>query len=116
MRKLALVLAAALAAGCEAKKEDPKPAPPPKAAEGSQVMPKPVKEEPKEPAKPPAETPKPVRKVVDASKKGFLTTFRCQCTGKEWTQPAEEEKLCIDYCEGKMPECGELVKTEPAAK
>jgi hypothetical protein len=56
------------------------------------------------------------RKVVDSSKAGQIATYRCECTKKEWQQPAEEEKLCLEYCKGKMPECGELVKVEPAPK
>lgn len=115
MRKLALLLAAAAFAGCEEKKETPKE-PPKTANEGSGSMPKPVKEGPAKTDKPAPEAPKVARKVTDPSKKGQLATYKCQCTQKEWTQPAEEEKLCIDYCDGKMPECGELVKVEPAAK
>ena len=105
MKKLALVLAAAAFAGCEEKKEAEKPAAPAKADEGSGSAPKTD-----------AAKPKPTRKVVDPSKKGQVATYKCGCTGNTWTQPAEEEKLCIDFCEGKMPECGTLVKVEPAPK
>ena len=57
-----------------------------------------------------------MRRVVDPSKKGQVATYKCNCTQKEWTQPAEEERLCLEYCKGEMPECGTLVKIEPAPK
>jgi hypothetical protein len=110
MKKLALVLAAAAFAGCEAKKESEKPAAKAEEGSGSGSSPK------METAKPKTETAKPTRKVVDPSKKGQIATYKCGCTGNTWTQPAEEEKLCINDCEGKMPECGTLVKVEPAGK
>ncbi|MEK7466387.1 MAG: hypothetical protein AAB074_03140 [Planctomycetota bacterium] len=110
MKKLALVLAVALFAGCEEKKPEGTPS---KAGEGSGSMPKPQKDGERKPEK---EKPKVTRKVVDPSKAGQIATYKCECTKKEWTQPAEEEKLCIEYCEGGMPECGTLVKIEPAAK
>lgn len=114
MRKLALLLAAAAFTGCEETKAAPKETPK-TANEGSGSMPRPVKDEPKQPDKP-AEKPKVTRKVTDPSKKGIIATYKCGCTGNLWTQPAEEEKLCIDDCAGSMPTCGELVKEEPAAK
>lgn len=116
MKKLALVLAAAAFVGCEEKKAAPgDPAKPAtsKVDEGSGALPKPIKDQP---VKPPTDKPKIARKVVDPSKKGQIATYRCGCTGKEWAQPAEEEKLCVEYCEGRMPECGELVKVEPEGK
>lgn len=116
MKKLALVLAVAAFVGCEEKKAAPDDAAKSsgsKVDEGTGSLPKSIKEQP---AKPPTDKPKVARKVTDPSKKGQISIYRCGCTGKEWTQPAEEEKLCIDFCEGKMPECGELVRTEPEKK
>ena len=49
-------------------------------------------------------------------KKGLLAVYKCQGTGKEWPQPAEQANLCIDYCEGKRPEGGGRVKEEAAPK
>ena len=114
-----VLLAGLLMAGCEKKEEAPAPAPPKK--EPVKVStPKPILEPKKEPEPkppdPPKETPTIVRKVLFPEKKGLLATYKCQCTGNLWTQPAEEERLCIDYCKGEMPTCGELVKEEPAPK
>lgn len=118
MKRIALVLAVAAFAGCEEKKPAETTGTTAKTDEGSGSMPKPQKDAEKKPEtdKPKTEKPKVTRKVVDPSKKGQLATYQCECTKKEWTQPAEEEKLCIDYCEGAMPECGKLVKIEPAPK
>ncbi|MBI2923616.1 MAG: hypothetical protein HYY18_21380 [Planctomycetes bacterium] len=114
-RVLGLMLAGAVIAGCE-KPPDPAPVPPVNAQEPPK-MPKPVKEpETNKDPQPPADKPKVERRTLYPDKKGLLAVYKCQCTGKDWTQPAEQEKLCIDYCEGKMPECGELVKEEPAPK
>jgi hypothetical protein len=113
MKRIALVLAVAAFAGCEDKKPAETPGTSSKGDEGSGSMPKPQKDDGKKPDK---EKPKVTRKVVDPSKSGQIATYQCECTKKEWTQPAEEEKLCIEYCEGAMPECGKLVKIEPAPK
>jgi len=110
MKRIALMLAVAVFAGCEEKKSSETSS---KTDEGSGTMPKPQKDGEKKPEK---EKPKVTRKVVDPSKAGQIATYKCECTEKEWTQPAEEEKLCIEYCEGAMPKCGKLVKIEPAAK
>jgi hypothetical protein len=111
MKKLALVLAAAAAiVGCEQKpKEGPKPAAAaPEAKKTDEGSGSPQAANP--------DKPKIVRRVVDPSKKGQIAVYVCGCTGKEWKQPAEEEKLCIDECKGEMPDCGELVRTEPEGK
>jgi hypothetical protein len=110
MKRLALA-AAVLIAGCGQEAEPPKDP----GKSGTVKTPQPNKDPGKTTDKP-ADKPKIVRKVVDPAKKGLLATYRCQCTDKTWTQPAEEEKLCIEYCEGKMPECGEFIKEEPAPK
>ena len=54
------------------------------------------------------------RMIVAPEKKGKIAVYRCPCTGKEWRQPAEEEKLCLEFCQGLMPECGEFVREEDA--
>lgn len=109
---LTAVLFVALA-GCE-RKVDPVATPEPGKPSGTQATPKPNRDGGggKE-----AETPKKTRKVTHPEKKGMLATYECECNpGKTWTQPAEEEKLCLDYCSGEMPECGKLLREEAAPK
>ncbi|NUN50705.1 MAG: hypothetical protein HUU15_18005 [Candidatus Brocadiae bacterium] len=117
-------LAVLLVAGCG--REDPKPAAPgttdtgKSQGSGSGGSPAgPTTDRGREPKKDPPVDPAPakiVRKVTHPEKKGMLAIYRCQCQDKEWTQPAEEEKLCIEYCNGEMPTCGELVREEAAPK
>jgi hypothetical protein len=45
----------------------------------------------------------------------MTNTYKCDRTGKTWTQPATEKKAC-PTCGAAAPECGALVKSEPAGK
>jgi RND family efflux transporter MFP subunit len=40
-----------------------------------------------------------------------VVTYRCDCTGKIWSQEAREAKSC-PYCGEAMPDCGSLVERE----
>ena len=40
-----------------------------------------------------------------------VVTYRCDCTGKIWSQHADEVKSC-PYCGEAMPDCGSLIKQE----
>jgi multidrug efflux pump subunit AcrA (membrane-fusion protein) len=51
------------------------------------------------------------KKKVKSNKVVDINTYKCGCSGKTWTQGAEEEKSC-PYCGEAMPECGELIKQE----
>ena len=45
----------------------------------------------------------------------MMNTYKCDKTGKTWTQPATEKKACPN-CGAAAPDCGTLIKSEPAAK
>jgi RND family efflux transporter MFP subunit len=40
-----------------------------------------------------------------------VVTYRCDCTGKTWSQAAHEAKSC-PYCGEAMPDCGSLIERE----
>lgn len=40
-----------------------------------------------------------------------INTYKCGCSGKTWTQRADEKKSC-PYCGEAMPDCGELIFQE----
>lgn len=43
-----------------------------------------------------------------------ITTYKCDCSGKTWTQERGKKKSC-PYCGPAMPDCGTLVKIEEKA-
>jgi hypothetical protein len=111
---LALALAALVISGCN-KSDDASASGPKKDGSGTETTSSPSRPDgKKDDAK--KEPAKVTRKVLYPEKKGMIATYLCECRKKEWTQPAEEEKLCIEFCGGKMPECGSLVKEEAAPK
>ena len=49
----------------------------------------------------------------DASKSGVMVNvYKCEKSGKSWTQPTAEKKAC-PFCGEAAPDCGTLVKSEP---
>jgi hypothetical protein len=49
---------------------------------------------------------------TDAAKAPMVNVYKCDKTGKTWTQPASQKKAC-PFCGEAAPECGTLVKSEP---
>ena len=49
---------------------------------------------------------------ADAGKAPMVNIYKCDKTGKTWSQPAAEKKACPS-CGDAAPECGTLVKSVP---
>lgn len=54
---------------------------------------------------------KPTAKA-EGNKPPIVNTYKCDKTGKTWTQPASQKKTC-PFCGAAATECGTLVKSEP---
>ena len=55
---------------------------------------------------------KPDAAKADAAKAPMINIYKCDTTGKPWSQPAGEKQACPS-CGEAAPECGKLVKSVP---